>query len=449
MDAVDLAKVPQQIIEVAERAQKAGWDTEWLLSQGKHGPVLCISIPTGRDKRKLIVRLERAQELVAVPFEKYRLLDGYLAIYESDEAYIEALLRNTYSIYDLPGIEIIDEVEKIPMANEEADAGDEVIESEPTKRASIREGAPWRLKIDDDRHPWSIEFSPASDPFMALVREAQMPVGDRRPAPRRPTLKIRGISASRHDETVQRLEEVGGAVLFDLDLCYQIRLELSRYSGRRTVRDRARPWALTRPPSFPKLRYPVEALSFYSYGRSAAGMPLLQFLSYYQVLEFFFPMHFHQHLLKKLRQELTDPRFDVTDDTDLARLLNAMSSGRGGYGNERDQLKATMNGCVDEATFRDFLQTHCEGVETLGDKKAIKGVPLIIDDGHHGDLLNQAAERIYAIRCRIVHAKADGGDRAAELLLPSSSEVQALTADIDVLQYLAQKVIVAGGTPLA
>jgi hypothetical protein len=168
------------------------------------------------------------------------------------------------------------------------------------------------------------------------------------------------------------------------------------------------------------------------------------------VLEYFFPMYFRQQVLRRLRQELTDPRFNVTDDAHLARLLNmATSGGRASYGSEREQLKATIYGCVDESTVRDFLIEDAERLSVLGDKNAIKSVPLVVDDGHHGNLVDQVTERIYGIRCRVVHAKADGGDMAVDLLLPSSPEVYALAVDVSVLQFLAQKAIVAGGVPLS
>lgn len=454
MDATDLAKVPKEIIAVAERAQKVAWDVEWVSYDDKHvPPTLGISIPNGRNKRRLAVGLARAQRLLEIPFEQYRLLGGYLAINNSSESYIEVLPRlagpgfSRRGIYDLPGIEIIEHAATNPVTGGDGEVVDETVESEPsTERDAIRAGARWRLRVEDSRHSWSVEFSEVSKAFLAFINDPLLRrTWNERPLPA--TLKIHGINASSHDEALRRLEEIGGAILFDLDLCYGIQLEL----GRHIVRPSARPYRqepLTRAPSFPRLRYPSEALSLYSYGRSASGMPLLQFLAYYQILEFFFPMHYRQHLLRRLRQELTDPRFDVTDDAHLARLLNTMSSSRAGYGSERDQLKATINGCVDESTVRAFLHEDADRLAKLGDKKAIRSVPTVVDDGHHGSLIDQVAERIYAIRCRVVHAKSDGGDMAVDLLLPGSSEAVALVADISLLQFVAQKAIVAGGTPL-
>jgi hypothetical protein len=448
LGAVDLTNVPTEVVGVAERAQKATWDVEWAQAPDAERPSLYICIPNGRDKRRQFVGPKRAERLVAVPFEKYRLLGSYAAINNSSENYIEAYARvfsrfPGLGLADLPGAEIIEAATVIPPTAEEGDAVEETVDSSTERERAIRAGARWRLRVEDARHLWSIEFSEASDAFLALSSEVRLGVRGRRPT----TLKIQGINAPRHEDAVRWLEDISGAIFFDLDLCYGIQVGLVRV--RSPIR-LYRPEPLGRALSLPRLRYPSEALSLYWYGRSAFGMPLLQFLAYYQVLEYFFPVYFRQHLLRRLRQELTDPRFDVTDDAQLARLLNTMtSSGRAGYGSERDQLKATIDGCVDESIARAFLVEDPERLRILGDKKAIRGVPLVVDDGHHGNLIEQITARIYGIRCRVVHAKADGGDTTVDLLLPSSPEADSLHVDVSILQFLAQKAIVAGGTPFS
>ena len=42
---------------------------------------------------------------------------------------------------------------------------------------------------------------------------------------------------------------------------------------------------------YPKTEFNDSASSLYWYGPGASGMPLLQFLAFYQVLEFYFPIY--------------------------------------------------------------------------------------------------------------------------------------------------------------
>lgn len=448
---VDLTGVPELLQNFASRAESAGWDIEWRVLLSDELPRLIVSIPNGRYRRRRVISLMRAKALAHQPLESLRFLGNYEAINYITEDCIEGGIRvasrtTRSGLADLPGVEIFEGSEGSSASADESDAVDEMADPNIDRRRAIDAGAKWRLKIESPTQPCSIEFSEASDVFLSIGRTVPMP--PRRLNNSTITLKIRGISAQGHDETLQRFEDIVGAVFFDLDLRYGIHVALTRQMVRlpsNGLRNRT----LEGAPTFPRLRYPAEALSLYWYGRSASGMPLLQFLAYYQVLEYFFPMYYRQHALRRMRQEITDPRFNATDDGHLAKLLNIIApDGRISIASERDQLKATISGCVDEATLRSFLEEDEGRIELLKNKKALKGIPTVVDDGHRGSLLDQAAERIYKIRCRVVHAKADGGDSNSELLLPSGPEADSLHVDVEVLQYLAQKAIVAGGVPL-
>jgi len=63
------------------------------------------------------------------------------------------------------------------------------------------------------------------------------------------------------------------------------------------------------------------------------------------------------------------------------------------------------------------------------------------------DLRNEVADRIYDIRCKIVHTKG-GGEGELELLLPFSKEAELLYYDIELIQYVARQVLIAASTPL-
>jgi hypothetical protein len=58
------------------------------------------------------------------------------------------------------------------------------------------------------------------------------------------------------------------------------------------------------------------------------------------------------------------------------------------------------------------------------------------------DICSQVADRIYDIRCKIVHTKGDEKDGDIELLLPYSKEAEKLGHDIDLVRFVAQKVLV-------
>ncbi|MCI5139829.1 MAG: hypothetical protein D3922_15790 [Candidatus Electrothrix sp. AR1] len=63
----------------------------------------------------------------------------------------------------------------------------------------------------------------------------------------------------------------------------------------------------------------------------------------------------------------------------------------------------------------------------------------------NNNIIKSVANRIYDIRCRIVHTKNLSG--TTKSLLPSSQGAKDLYQDIALLEFLAKKVIIAGSSP--
>jgi hypothetical protein len=311
----------------------------------------------------------------------------------------------------------------------------------------------WKLSIESAEVSWRLEFSPATRDFQALY--GRLPPA-RLALPRQEgfiTLKILDVRIHTHDQALQTLETAANSLFFDLDLCYGIALRLQRADLRRGSRPRTYvPGRVSRTAydavRLPTTKYDRDPLALYWYARSAIGMPLLQYLAYYQVLEFYFPIYSRSEALTRLRQELQDPRFNRYDDAHLSRILNlATAAGGGGYGSEREQLKATVRACINVDWLREFLSDPDREPSFTGTQR-IQGVQAIrLADRQH-DLRDQVANRVYDLRCRIVHTKEEGDPSRIGLLLPYSAEADSLDEDIDLVQLMAQKVLIAGASAL-
>ena len=177
-------------------------------------------------------------------------------------------------------------------------------------------------------------------------------------------------------------------------------------------------------------------------------MPLLQFLAYYQVLEFYFPIYSQTEAQRKLKTILKDPTFRGDRDADIGRLLSAIQISRGGgFGDERSQLRATLLECVDPTSLRQFLESGADRQEFYSAKTKVLQCHKIPLANPSVDLRADVAERLYDIRCMIVHTKSDAQDAETEPMLPFSKEADQLSYDIDLAQYLAQQVLIAGSRP--
>ncbi len=222
---------------------------------------------------------------------------------------------------------------------------------------------------------------------------------------------------------VTLLELVADALFFEIDVRFDITLGLRRGYNRQQIRPLSPADELSRKPlQFPEYRYEKHPISLYWYARRGLGMPLLQFLAFYQTIEYYFPMYSRNEAIKRVRAFLKDPSFHVHSDGDVSRLLSSLDPGRsGGLGDERAQLRATIIQCVEAGDLREFLESDerlSRFYKTQAEWKTISDKKILIGN-LDADLRNDIADRIYDIRCKIVHAKGDGGPAKAEALLPS------------------------------
>ena len=191
-------------------------------------------------------------------------------------------------------------------------------------------------------------------------------------------------------------------------------------------------------------------MELYWYARSASGMPLLQFLAYYQILEFYFDKYSQAEIRRRLHSIIRDPQFNPHDERDITRVLAASegAGGRGRFRDERSQLKATVRACADADLLRSFAfrkrnkEFFERGSEGLTQK-------IIKESMADNDLLDGIADRIYDIRCKIVHTKdsGGGGDEVA-LLLPFSHEAEQLGHDTEMLRMIGRSALVTASRPL-
>ena len=412
----------------------------WEVAEGSRPGTVAIQFPNGRSKRVVSYTLADCKAMANLDISQFVFLGDYDAVVNRGTGVIEAritsleqdkVLLSPRMLSSLPGVEYV-----LPRGNEEAAPS----RAEGAGSNGAEEARVWRINVVRDEA--SVELSVISRELLVLLYGA----GRDYLADRTISIKLSGAKSSTHDESLKLIERVGGAFLMDLELRYGVGVGLAR---RLVPRQRDHRIRSTTPPAFPSNEYAAEALELYLYGRSAAGLPLLEYLAYYQALEYFFPMFSREESFRQLRTTLTDPGFDPRSDRALGRLLSLMSPSVRGAGGEREQLRSTVRGCVDASYLRDFVESSERLTEHFcGKRQVIAGVqPLRLGEAQP-DIRDQIADRAYAIRCRIVHTKGDGAEAGVELLLPSSREARSLGPDVAVMRFLAQRVLLARATPL-
>lgn len=398
------AKIPVEETEGFEPDQKA----------------IRVGMPCGRDRRWIYcLGYGDYERLLSVPFEKFVFLQGLDAVCNYSAGTVEAGVR----ALGVPSNRLLySRVFKVQAAD--------LSEADQVPRLELPPPSP-DIKT-------SLVLGPPSAELSTLIR-GQRP---------RLSLLINSEGITQHDQALELVRRASDALFFQIDLLHEIPLTLVRERrppARRRRSARAEPSADI---SFPAYEYDSAPVSLYWYARSAIGMPLLQYLAFYQVIEYYFPTYSQADARRKLKAILKDPGFRGERDADLGRLLSAIYVSRSGaFGDERSQLRATLLECTDAEALRQFITSDPTRSEFLSSKSKGLCEQKIPVANTAADLRADVAERIYEIRCKIVHTKTDAKNSEFQLLLPFSKEAEQLAHDIELVQFVAQQVLIAASTP--
>jgi hypothetical protein len=381
------------------------------------GAIVEIELPSGRERRRVIVgEIDRLQALLDMPFEKYVIPGEFLALCSYEDGTIEAIIE---SVGTAPARRIL------------------------TRRLENGEGGVPSPLLSLSNEGLTVTVDGLSRDIETLFYRGMGPAG----AQAALALKISGLTVDRHEVARDTLEAVANSLFLEVDTAFGLPLILSRVRRFQMARRHRQRGAEGL--RFPANEYDPQPMALYWYGRGATGMPLLRFLAFYQVLEFYFPIYADHEIRRRVKSVVKDPGFKPHNEGHISKIMKAMNSGgRSGFGDERSQLRAAIRGSANPDVIRDFLDAGERRAKYFGERKR-KHSPAVtlLRSGMDDDaLLDAVAERIYEIRCRIVHSKDSEGDLGQ--LLPFSPEAEQMSQDIALVEALARGALVAGSREL-
>ncbi|MFE4457666.1 methylamine utilization protein MauJ [Nocardia tengchongensis] len=266
------------------------------------------------------------------------------------------------------------------------------------------------------------------------------------------TLKISGIVAPDRESLQTALVDIARSLAFDLEAFTGDGFVLpprtdddarqAWWSGDElTLEPRRRPAA---EPILSLRSYDSQAISYLHHAKRSHAVPIAAFLGYYQVIEYFFSRYTRKSAVALLRAKLADQDFAAEHDRHAVDLIDALAEHTKRVHNERAQLRITLTDCLLPEQLRTFLRAD-EALHThLGPRGPLTALPPIDIDSDQ--LINQVAERIYMLRCMIVHSKPEFRGSESVLLLPDSPTALLISDDVELVRYAAVAVIAASGT---
>lgn len=422
--------------ELKERCESQGLEVQIKPKQIEtESPVkmLSVKIPAGRDFRELILWEDNLfPELVESEFELCKFIKDYEAIWSPSLKFIECELNRGNLRF--PSTAMLRRLSRMLEGS---------ILSEEENQSRLQIPSP-----NDDLKIY-IQLSSSEHAVMCTLQNLRFTIGAFERIPRSLTIRFEGLNVSTHDDAKKLLLKLSNSVLFSLDLASEMPFCLT--TERNHNFDDKRSWRSkdTIEINAPQYEYDSEPMALYWYARTAKDMPLLQFHAFYQALEFYFPVYSQRAAQESVRNLIKDPRFNVNRDTDIANILSIIKVSGGGraFGDEKSQIKATIRSCVTSDELRLFIESDSDRKSFFDSKQArLLSDQKLSLSSLSADILDEVAQRIYDIRCRVVHTKASQDE--FELLLPYSREERYLQHDIKLLEFVTRKVIVAGSRPL-
>lgn len=407
--------------EVARRAVQEGLPCKDV-SGLQDNSIIEVSIPRLGEGSSRVVKVARntAAVYLSAGFENWTFVGDYLGVENSKSSEIELCIVHT-SFDDLRKL--------MQLCGYREYAGARVLVNfTPGMEFVFRSRANSNLRIRIGPTTPALEDSSDSR-GVANIRSAGA------------SLYISGLGL--HGDAQSRLARINSvidAVVFELNTMNGISVEVRnfpRYGYRIATNHDIGP-----EPTVPKWEYSSEAVSLFRYGLAADRLPLLRFLAFYQVLEYFLPQYVDRAMLRRVRNIVADPSFSIDDDSQLARLLEIGT--RKNKLSEREQLSITMQYCLNEDELRKFISSDVVRSNFVTARSGpLQSVsPLVLNDNAN-TLTNQVAKRIYQIRCRIVHSKAGGKYEDSPVLLPFGPEVGQLEHDTEIVRFVAEKALAA------
>lgn len=168
-----------------------------------------------------------------------------------------------------------------------------------------------------------------------------------------------------------------------------------------------------------------EVPMFYLSNANNTNDERFKFLSYYQVIEYFFVRAQNYYFL----EELKSIDMNNVNHNELRKILANYKK----VTNEREALKLVLKRAIDIHKFKTWINSNSEHFDIYCRSQGYK-IDLSKEDKK---IISNIVDRVYGYRCSIAHAK---GDVEEYIAIPNISR-KIIAAEIPLVKYLAYEVI--------
>ena len=189
----------------------------------------------------------------------------------------------------------------------------------------------------------------------------------------------------------------------------------------------------------PYREYNNEVVQYYIDANSAR-VPKIKFLSFYNVLEYFFEKVYIDDKCLKIQELITSPKFNHNNLKHYKKILEILDIKKAKNlervnVTEKEALKLLIKKYIDLDEFKNFLENNQFYLNNNAHK--IENSKFNKEDTNE-ILISKICNRIYGVRNALVHSK-DGEDIR---YIPQKDDIH-INEEIELIRYLAQEIIIS------
>lgn len=204
------------------------------------------------------------------------------------------------------------------------------------------------------------------------------------------------------------------------------------------------------PPQLLYKRYLIEQYTLAEYTLDT----MLEFISYYHILEYFFEDVYKENIRENLKNILKQPDFYPTNVEDLNKIIKEFGNKGSDCspGNELDGLKLVLKNYVKinnvVSKLNDYKYNYINYYKgkkvafSNGSRVDLMSYESLVTEEEKDKVYNKLAKRIYATRNSIVHGKSNELRNNERHIYKHFKDEEALAKEIPLMKAIAEEIII-------
>lgn len=285
-----------------------------------------------------------------------------------------------------------------------------------------------------------IQYQPEKSLLVPLLELSR---GRRAPA----VLTIVGYKNSTPDGKENDLRRIVTSVLFDFAYSYNLVFEATSFDSLIKRVPLIRRNKTNTPDDKIQLifkKYIPELIEYFNIGEKV-DYPPFRFICYYHILEYFSDKSAYYYAAKKLKSLMLKPDFHINTDRYINQAINFFKIESTKYTSDKIKIKRVINQFINRTDFEDYLRDVgiLDYFKTPITFVCSRELDLpAIDFENDSKFEETLTQRIYAMRCSIVHSNPDFEESKAVPFSPTDDNIQKLRREIDMIFEVARTIIV-------